>query len=280
MGRRICIVGFSDVNRAWGGNQPKDVEVWALNEVSNCTAQQAYVDDQERVTRRRCACYNPHRCTCTGHDHEFIKRYDRLFQLHPRDWKEDARLTMFENKGMSIHPKDRNVFGRNENHVLFLRECDKPVYMRKKWRDIPNAVRYPFGEITKTFGIKKMGRKWLYSTSTPAYMFALALLEHVRGETVDEIRIAGIEFSIGTEYFWQRPAMEFYMGIAMGLGINLKFPPQGSAMLSAPRYALDEPVASPTDFTHQPIDIPAPTPEQLEEFPLPEIAFAEAADGD
>ena len=51
MGRRICLVGFSELSRTWANEQPDDVEIWGLNET-----------------------------------HQFLKRCDRYFQIHPRNW--------------------------------------------------------------------------------------------------------------------------------------------------------------------------------------------------
>ena len=51
MGRRICLVGFSELSRNWANEQPDDVEIWGLNET-----------------------------------HQFLKRCDRYFQIHPRNW--------------------------------------------------------------------------------------------------------------------------------------------------------------------------------------------------
>lgn len=282
MGKRICIVGFSEVNRSWASQQPKGVEIWALNEVHNCTQTLVVVNELGQTRDKRCPCYNPHRCVCDTHPHIFINRYDRWFQLHPKEWKDEVRLTDFAKKGLTIHPKDRNTFGRNAIHWKFLKECDVPVYTQKKWRGIPNSVRYPFSDMAKTLGIKHQGpfkgKKFLYTTSTPAYMIALALHEHLQGVTLDEIRLAGIELAIGTEYFWQRPCMEYYMGMATGMGIKVTLPPK-SAMLGAPRYAIDEPIPIPKDFHAKSFDLLHPTPEHIEKFGMDEALISEGAAG-
>ena len=45
--------------------------------------------------------------------------------------------------------------------------------------------------------------------------------------------------AIGTEYVHQRPNLEWYLGIARGLGINVHLAPYGSAVLAGPVYAID-----------------------------------------
>jgi hypothetical protein len=277
LGRRICLVGFSEINRMWAMKQPKAVELWGLNEVHNCVARLQNTDELGRVTQVHCRCYNPHQCTCESHKHSFMPRYDRWFQLHPKAWKEEKRLEALKEDGLTLDPRDRGVFGRNESHLKFLRECDVAVYGQRKWADIPNSVRYPFGAVQELYGQRRGSKKWLYSTSTPAYMIALALYEHHQGDTVDEIRIAGIELTVGTEYFWQRPCMEFYMGIAIGYGIKVTTPPQGSSMLAAPRYILDDPIPVPTDYKHESFPLSLPTDRQIEEHGLPQAAMDDGA---
>ena len=281
MGKRICIVGFSGINRSWAGKQPKNVEIWGLNEVHNCTKKLSVINELGHSRLIQCKCRNPHICTCESHEHGFIKKYDRWFQLHERNWKDEARLQDYADHGLTIHPKDRNTFGRNQDHWRFLKECDKPLFMKRKWPGVPGAQRYPFEKVEKALGIKKPGhsKRWMYATSTPAYMIALALYEHMEGDTLDEIRLAGIELAVGTEYFWQRPCMEYYLGVATGMGIEVKMPPQGSSMLAAPRYAVDEPIPTPKDFKHDSIRILAPTQDQLDEHGIETIDIGEVVAG-
>ena len=268
MAKRICLVGFSEINRAWTMDQPDDVEIWGLNEGHNCTQRLMSVDDLGREKKFRCPCYNPRQCKCEKHGHEFIPRYDRWFQVHPAEWKQEERISRAAKTGDKIHEKDLDAFGRNERHVKFLRECDQPLYMLNidtKWGPFPNAIEYPLAEIEEKLGIPWSNRKYLYSTSSPSYMIALAIHEHLKGDSVEEILMAGIELSIGTEYFWQRPCMEYYLGMATGLGIKVTMPPMGGSLLRAPRYAIDDPLPLPKDFTHEAQPIYQPTNEEAEE---------------
>ena len=46
--------------------------------------------------------------------------------------------------------------------------------------------------------------------------------------------------AIGTEYVHQRPCLEWYLGIARGLGIKVHLPTKwGSPVLQGPIYAID-----------------------------------------
>jgi hypothetical protein len=277
MGKRILLTGFSGQSREWALEQPKTVEIWGLNESHNCTSWLNTRDDLGRESKIRCACYNPNACKCLNHEHAFIPRYDRWFQIHPPNWKETERIKKAATTGDRIHERDLDTFGRNERHIKFLRECDTPVYMLRlasKWGPFPNAVRYPFGKVEKALGMQWGRRKNLYVTSSPAYMLALALYEHLEGDTLSEIRLAGIELSVGTEYFHQRPCFEFYLGMARGMGIRVTRPPMGSSLLASPRYAIDAPIAPPDGFSFEPLPLRMPNNEQIEAL-MADVEMAE-----
>ena len=162
----------------------------------------------------------------------FQHRADRWFQIHPRNWREET----IRHRG-KFEPGN---YGRPESHITFLAEhVGCPVYMQEVDDRIPNSVRYPFEEVRDTFGIEHFDLgKVAYLTSTAAYMIALALLEHMKGDTIDAIYAAGVEMQIGTEYSMQKPCVEYYLGWARALGIEWK-PAPGNSLLRAPVYARD-----------------------------------------
>ena len=255
MGRRICLVGFSELSRDWAHEQPDDVSIWGLNEA-----------------------------------HQFLKRCDRYFQIHPRNWNQ-ARVNakgitfsghcqscgwektgkpddppavelvkFLSQKHFDLNPTHEVEFGnerfhegdygRTPHHIRALARCGVPVYMQAVDERIPTSVRFPFEAITESLGLPDVnGHKRLYLTSSPAWMMALALYEHKCGQTISEIRLAGIEMLIGTEYARQKPCIEWWLGLAMGMGIEVKVAPTGSAILSDAIYAIDylEPLAMEED---------------------------------
>ena len=191
--RRICISGFSELSREWANEQPDDVEIWGSNE-----------------------------------SHIFLKRYDRWFQMHPRNWNQEKVVA--SNGKFAL-----DTYGRGQPHVDWLTQCGVPVYMQAIDERISTSVVYPLGTITEAMGVPNIdGIKFPYLTSTMAYMLALAL-----HEGVGEIRLAGIEMALGTEYVHQKPCLEFYLGMAIGKGVNVVRSPMGSGMLAAPLYAVD-----------------------------------------
>ena len=189
--RRVCLAGFSEVNRWIANQQPPDVEVWGMNEA-----------------------------------HSFLQRYDRWYQIHPRNWQEDRK----RRAGIVALPK-ANTFGRGDEHVGFLRAVKVPLYMRPSEvsGEFPAAVPYPYEAVRSAFG----SPSGLYLTSSAAFMLAHALLE----DDIKEIRLAGIELSVGTEYFQQRPCMEYYLGIARAKGVNVVLPPVGCSIFQGEVYA-------------------------------------------
>ena len=168
---------------------------------------------------------------------------DRVFQLHVRDWREGERRYKHSN-GKDLPPNcDPDCFGRNNAHVEYLRTCGVPVYGQKVWDDIPTSTRYPFEVATEEVGIAlpPYGKKRLWATSSFGYMAALLLTEHKLGAPVSDLYLYGVELPLGSnrEKLWEWPNFAYYLGLAAGLGITIHLPSTGSALLSAPHYALD-----------------------------------------
>lgn len=144
----------------------------------------------------------------TGHacfSEDQLKRFTRWFQLHPR--------SEFE-----ANNQDR------PEHLQWLCSCGIPVYMEDEWVDIPTSVRYPRQEIVQKFGID-------YFTSSIAYMIALAMYENF-----DEIHLYGVDMPSETEYYHERPCVEFWLGCAHRQGIKIVIP-ECCPLLKGKRYA-------------------------------------------
>ena len=144
-------------------------------------------------------------------------------------------------------------YGRTPHHMAFLGRSTVPVYMQEVDERIPASVRFPYEAATESLGLPDItGKKRLYLTSSVAWMLALALYEHKCGQTITELRMAGIEMLIGTEYARQKPCVEFWLGRAMGMGIEVSVAPTGSAILSDAIYAIDylEPLRNPGEMVY------------------------------
>jgi hypothetical protein len=119
---------------------------------------------------------------------------DRIFELHSKQvWT----------RKKSWH----------KDYQKFLRECPVPIYMQRKWPDIPQSVRFPRERILSEF------RR--YFSSQAAWMIALALTEGVT-----HIGFFGIHYEHSSERDWQRAGCEYWMGMAEGRGVQLVIPEQ------------------------------------------------------
>ena len=167
-----------------------------------------------------------------------------------------------------MHENWRNFLGGGEAaeaHWRWLAGMDVPVYMLKKEHDIAASVEYPMQEVADKIGKTQFGTAYLESSI--AYMMALAILEGY-----DRIGIWGCDLATGGEYAYQRPNMEYLIGLARGKGISVYVPPQNTLLSPCRRvpYGL-------TDHS-KPEGRPnwMPTPEQAKAFEIPEPPPIEA----
>ncbi len=164
----------------------------------------------------------------------------RVFQLHPRDWRESERQYLAG--GELPEGLDVGCFGRNWGHAEYLRTCGVPVVMQQQWDDIPTCEVYPFEVVTASVGIPLPpdGVRRLWATSTFGYMAALLLAEHLNGRPVAELALRGIELPLGSwrERTWEWPNLAYYLGMAVGQGVAINLSPDGSSLLSGPHYAI------------------------------------------
>ena len=153
-----------------------------------------------------------------------VPRWDRQFELH-----------------------DLEIAKRNPgDYVVWLSQQTKPVYLRddppEGWQ---GGVRYPLAAILETFK-DYSGRNYL--TNTVSMMVALALYEHVQGQTVTDIGLWGIDMAqhgmaagggngwFTSEYARQRPSVEYWVALAEGKGIKVTIPPQSDLLKTACIY--------------------------------------------
>jgi hypothetical protein len=98
-------------------------------------------------------------------------------------------------------------------HEAKLRDCPN-LYMARA--DLPGSTQYPKEAIDLAGG---------YLESSIAYMFALAMHEGAQ-----EIGLWGVEMKSDEEYGYQKPNMEYLIGLARGKGITVTLP-EGCALL-------------------------------------------------
>lgn len=139
-----------------------------------------------------------------------LPRKSRLFEMHDRSiW------------GDYLHQPDTPYARKLSGHGV-------PVVMREEHDDIPHSERFPFERVVERFG--DFALNWFeggYYVSSPSYMIAYALLENAA-----EIHLYGLHMCSSQEYGYQKPNMEFWCGVAMGMGVKV-WTHQASPLLRA-----------------------------------------------
>jgi hypothetical protein len=134
--------------------------------------------------------------------HEFAPWGDPAWEKWGLGWDTDwPRLDrVFE---MHSHFADDGT-----DYVERLKCCPR-LYMQAKY--LPNATEYPLEAVGKTCGA--------YWESSIAYAMALAI-----HEGAEEIALFGIDMKSGEEHGYQKPNMEYLIGLAKGKGIKVHIP--------------------------------------------------------
>jgi hypothetical protein len=118
---------------------------------------------------------------------------------------------------------------RPNKHLDWMRAFPGRIFMHRHDPDIPNSIEYPLAEVAETIGAgltrvaeggkAEPGTLAPYLTSSIAYQIALAIHEGYR-----QIELYGIDLNTGGEYAWQKPGVEYLIGVALGRGIRVVLP--------------------------------------------------------
>lgn len=149
--------------------------------------------------------------------YRFMPRATRWFELHPhsgpRSWLADQ------------------VPGTD--YLGWMQAAPIPIYMVAKHPEIPNSVGFPLQQLIDEFDLEStrpdMKNKGYFHSSVDL-MIALAI-----SEGFEHIGVWGIDMVHDTEYGYQRPSGEFWLGVAKGRGIRVTVPVE-SALLNNEGY--------------------------------------------
>ena len=181
---RVAIVGFCSTSRAATPYDDPTFEVWGLN--------RGYM---------------------------FMPRADRWFEMHGENiWTNQAR--------------------RPGKHLEWLNTFNGPVYMHQPFEGVKNCEVFPLRVMAEMFGanVFRLGetgtkgelKNWPairsttespYLSSSIAYEIALAI-----AEGFEEIHLYGVDLNTEAEYAWQKPGVEYLLGVAAGRGIRVVLP--------------------------------------------------------
>ena len=154
-------------------------------------------------------------CLNEAHAFKWVTRANRWFQIHATEsWKR--------------YIAKRDVRG----HADWLKKnpLGIPIYMQYPNEIVPNSVGYPLHEVTQRV-FKNFWRgdaKVKYFTSTFAYMMGIAVLEGF-----ERVEIYGFEMADEIEYVQQKACAEFWIGYAIGIGMEVYPPPNCQILYSA-----------------------------------------------
>ncbi len=147
--------------------------------------------------------------------------YHRWFEIH--QFQYDGKIYLRRGK--------RDFRGKAvEEYLRELNGLNVPIYMHPDNPPlpiIPNAVPFPVRDLTARFGT--------YFTNTVTWEICFAIMLGFK-----EIQIYGVDMAVDTEYYFQRPSVEWAIGLAMGLGIKVYVPPEADLMKTRFMYAIEE----------------------------------------
>jgi len=123
-------------------------------------------------------------------------RADAVFQMH--------------DKVIWSNPRNRN----DPKHYKWLTNGETPViFMQKQYPEVPKSEKYP---LDKILHLTNLSSKFL--TSSIAFAMALAVQREYK-----TIEIYGVAMETDTEYKYQRDGVAYWLGVADGKGIDVRF---------------------------------------------------------
>ena len=132
-----------------------------------------------------------------------IKKLDKIFMMDVLDEMPSVVSGTWEVKDM----------------VEKLNELKIPLVSPYRYEEIPMSEAFPLNEAVREFGIP-------YFNNTIAYMICYALLKGVQ-----ELQLWGINQASATEYFYEKGCVEYWLGIATGLGVRVSIHGKWSELL-------------------------------------------------
>lgn len=165
-----------------------------------------------------------------------------LWGLNNLHLAEDIDVTKFE-AWFDLHPRTEIV--KDDVHRGWLEggSAGLPCFV---WgdgngeppADWPNAVAYPQQHVLDSFPP--------YFTNSISWMTALAITilqqraeEQGLGVEDCELGVWGVDMATDGEYAQQRPSCEFFIGVAMGLGLPVTIPESSDLLKAATLYGLE-----------------------------------------
>ena len=140
---------------------------------------------------------------------DIAKNCDRWFQIH-------HRVTY-----------DANIVRDHSHHDWMAKQKDFPIYMQEHNPEIPMSVRFPKEKIIDEFGT--------YFTNSISWEIALAIQEGF-----EKIYLYGVDMATHSEYAYERPSVEYFLGWAKGRGIDIMIPQRSDLLKTLWLYPYED----------------------------------------
>ncbi len=163
---------------------------------------------------------------------EKMKGFGRWFEIHMLEKLPNGKIQRRRIDNFRGQPVG--------DYIRSLANIDIPVYMQRRWEEIPKSVAYPLREVIDFV-------KSDYFTNTISYQIALAIMEIEQGNYEPRIGVWGVDMAVqsdlmgNAEYSHQRPSCEYFLGLAIGRGINVILPPECDLLKTRFLYGWNEP---------------------------------------
>lgn len=118
--------------------------------------------------------------------------------------------------------------------INFYSKIDVPVFLQDVREDVPGSFKFPKQQIEEfVAGLAPGSANMLgdYQTNSISWMIAFAMFEGFT--TID---VYGVDMSQQTEYFQQRPNVEYFLGICRGMGIEVNIPDTSDLLKATHQY--------------------------------------------
>jgi len=172
-----------------------------------------------------------------------------LTTRHLAPWDDDSVeiWTLGKNYKHSEYRCDRHYelhelaagFNRwSPQYVDWMKNNSERLWIQRPHPKLPKAKIFPIDDIIGTW------RR--YITCQIASMIGHALLEHIHGEEIEQLGIYGCDLAQDSpileknEYAWQRPSVEYWIGLCEGHGIEVIIPPGSDICKSSRIYGYED----------------------------------------
>lgn len=225
-GRGCCVIGFANSKEQVPWDRP-NTEFLALNELH---------DWYENAQAARVAAGQP------------ARPWRAWFELH---------------QDRDIGPCGQQDRPDSDAHWRWMRalpaDPERPLYMQRRREDVPASVTFPLTELYERIAARVLALQsrpmYLASSIGMMLMWAICqgrdaqLMPDGSGTHYDWIGVYGIDLASDSEYVWQRPNAEFYLGLASGLGIDVEVAQDAAILRGAGVYGYEDPPDGYPPFT-------------------------------